>query len=335
MVEMVDSRNHLRMRRILLSIVLLTCSAWQAIADDSIEDALPLRNYNPFLQIFGLPKFQTAALVHPDRFDFALSYDIANDADDAARPEGDLVIDGEIQTVALSLRHRVFERVEIGIDVPYVRHSGGSLDSLVKDWHNLVGLSNSMREGPNDQIHHSFALDGTTYYELSTAESGIGDVQLSAAYALPHVTFRAGIKLPTGDPGKLTGSGAADFSLGLYAGSTTTLFERAFDYSGFLGALLLGDGEVMPEFQRSSVAYGGLALRWHATDRLALSMQWSVQSSYFDIDIDEIGGSTIQFAIGGDYRFKRSLLRLAIVEDVAAGAAPDFALHLSIRSFGG
>jgi hypothetical protein len=29
------------------------------------------------------------------------------------------------------------------------------------------------------------------------------------------------------------------------------------------------------------------------------------------------------------------LLRLAIVEDVAAGAAPDFALHLSFRSFGG
>jgi len=323
------------MRTLVACAVCIACSLSSASAEDYVADAFPLRNYNPFLQIFGLPKFQTAELVRPDRFDFALSYDIANDADDAERPERDLVIDGEMQTISLSLRHRVFERMELGIDVPYVSHSGGSLDSLIKDWHNLVGLSNGMREGPNDQIQHSYAQDGTTHYELLAPESGIGDVQLSAAYAMQRVTFRAGFKLPTGDPDKLTGSGAADVSLGIYTGSTTTLFNRAFDYSGFLGMLVLGDGEVLPEFQERTVPYGGLALRWHVTERLSLATQWSLQGPYFGIDIDEIGGNTIQFAIGGDYRFKRTLLRLAIVEDIAGGAAPDFALHLSVRSFGG
>jgi hypothetical protein len=322
----------LRLTGLLASLLLMPCAV---LAEENVVDAFPLRNYNPFLQVFGLPKFQTAELVRPDHFDFALSYDIANDADDAARPSGDLVIDGETQTLTFSLRRRAFERMEFGIDIPYVSHSGGTLDSLIKDWHSLVGLSNSMREGPNDQIQHSYALNGTTYYELDSPVSGIGDVQMSAAYAMQHLTVRAGVKLPTGDPDKLTGSGATDFSLGLYAGSTTTLFDRAFDYSGFLGVLLLGDGDVMPEFQRRSLAFGGVALRWHTTERFALSTQCSLQGSYFDIDIDEIGGNTIQFAIGGDYRFKRTLLRLAIVEDIAAGAAPDFALHLSIRGFGG
>jgi len=332
---MLITRNHPCMRRIFLSVLLLACCLLQAHAEDLGADAFPLRNHNPFLQVFGLPKFQTAELVRPDRFDLAISYDISNDADVAERTEGDLVIDGEMQTLSLSLRRRAFERMEFGIDVPYVSHSGGSLDSVIKGWHNLVGLSNSMREDPNDQIQHSFALDGTTYYELLAPESGLGDVQLSAAYAMQNVTFRAGIKLPTGDPDKLTGSGAADFSFGIYAGSTTTFFDRAFDYSGFLGVLVLGDGDVLPEFQESAVPYGGVALRWHATDRLSLATQLSLQGSYFDIDIYEIGGNTIQFAIGGDYRFKRTLLRLAIVEDIAAGATPDFALHLSIRSFGG
>ena len=50
---------------------------------------------------------------------------------------------------------------------------------------------------------------------------------------------------------------------------------------------------------------------------------------------DDLGGTTVQLSIGGDYRFKRTLLRLAIVEDIAGDATPDFALHLSIRSFGG
>ena len=334
MVGMVLSRNHPRMRRVILSFVLLTCCTWQALADEYVADAFPIRNHNPFLQVFGLPKFQTAELVRPDRFDFAFSYDITNDSDEAERPSGDLVIDSETQTIALSLRHRVFERMELGIDVPYVSHSGGTLDSLIKDWHSLVGLSNSMREGPDDQLQLSYALDGVTYYEMLAPASGVGDVQLSAAFQWQHVTLRAGIKLPTGDPDKLTGSGAADVSLGLYANRTTTLFDRAFDYSGFVGVLVLGDGDVMPEFQESTVPYGGLALRWHATERLSLATQLSLQGSYFDIDIDEIGGSTVQFSIGGDYRFKRTLLRLAIVEDIAADASPDFALHLSIRSFG-
>lgn len=335
MVGMDYSRDHPRMRRIILSVVLLTCCTWQALAEEYVADAFPLRNHNPFLQVFGLPKFQTAELVSPDRFDFAMSYDITNDADEAQRPSGDLLIDGEIQTIALSLRHRILEHMEIGVDVPYVSHSGGTLDSLIKDWHSLVGLSNSMREGPNDQLHHSFAQNGITYYELLAPTSGIGDVQLSAAYAMQNVTLRAGVKLPTGDADKLTGSGATDFSFGLYANRTTTLFDRAFDYSGFLGILVLGDGDVMPEFQESTVPYGGLALRWHATERLALSTQLSLQGSYFDIDIDDIGGSTIQLGFGGDYRFKRTLLRLAIVEDIVADTTPDFALHLSIRSFGG
>jgi len=323
------------MRTLVACVVCVACSITSASAEDHPADAFPLRNYNPFLQVFGLPKFQTAELVRPDGFDFAVSYDIANDADDADLPSGELLIDGEMQIISLSLRHRVFERMEIGIDVPYVSHSGGSLDSVIKDWHNLLGHSNGMRDGPNDQLHHRYAQGGITYYELLAPTSGIGDVQLSGAYAMQHVTFRAGVKLPTGDPDELTGSGAADFSLGIYANRTTTFFDRALDYSGFLGVLVLGDGDVMPEFQESTVPYGGLALRWHATERLSLSTQLSVQGPYFDIDIDEVGGSTIQLGIGGDYRFKRSLIRLAIVEDIAAGAAPDFALHLSIRSFGG
>jgi hypothetical protein len=94
------------MRRIIFFIVFLMCFPWEALADDPVVDAFPLRNHNPFLQVFGLPKFQTDELVRPDKIDFAISYDIANDADDAERAGGDLVIDGEMQTLSLSLRRR-------------------------------------------------------------------------------------------------------------------------------------------------------------------------------------------------------------------------------------
>lgn len=329
------SSEHVRMRHFLQIALLLTCVALPAQADEPAEGAFPLRNHNPFLQIFGLPSFQTAELAPPDRWEFGLDIDIANDADDADRLVERLIIDAESRVLNVSLRRRIGERLEMGIDVPYVRHSGGSLDSLIFNFHDLVGLSNSNRDGPQDQYRLFFEKQGVTLYDSDTPTSGIGDVQISAALELSNLTLRAAIKAPTGDPDKLTGSGAADVSLGVYGGGVASWFDRPLSYSGFLGLLALGDGEIMPELQRSTVPYGGAALRWQATPRWALVTQLSVQGPYFDIDLDELGGSTFQLAFGADLRFERTLLRVAIVEDIAAGAAPDFALHLSFRSFGG
>jgi hypothetical protein len=319
------------MRRIACLLVLLPVAAMAA--DDNPADAFPLRSHNPVLQIFGLPAFRTHELVAPGNVDFALGYDVANDADDADRSAELLIIDAETGTLTVSLRRRLGERFEVGLDVPYVRHSGGYLDSMIYNFHNAVGLSNSQRDGPDDQLRLLFAQDGITLLDLSAPVSGIGDAQLSGAVRLGKVTLRGSLKAPTGEAEKLTGSGALDASLGIHGGFTTRLFDRDLALSGFLGVLALGDGDVMPELQRSAVPYGGAAARWHLTPRLAVAAQLYAQGPYFDIDLDELGGSAVQLAFGGDYRFPASgwILRIAIAEDIAAGAAPDFALHLSIR----
>lgn len=328
------SGEHVAMRTLIAMVTLLFLVALSARANEQTGDAFPLRNHNPFLQVFGLPSFQTADLARPDRWDVGLSIDIANDADDADRLGEKLIIDAESRVLNLTIRRRIGERLEVGIDVPYVRHSGGSLDSVIFDFHDLVGLPNSNRDGPQNQYRLFFEQQGVTLFDTSTPTSGIGDAQISAAIGFDKITLRAAIKAPTGDPDNLTGSGAADLSLGAYSGAVTSLFERPLSYSGFVGLLALGDGEIMPDIQRSAVAYGGAALRWHATPRFALATQLYMQGPYFDANLDELGGSTFQLAFGADVRFKRSLLRVAIVEDIAAGAAPDFALHLSFRSFG-
>ena len=321
------------MRRI-TPLLLLACCA-SAVGDDVPADAFPLRSHNPVLQVFGLPAFQTHELVSEGGVDFSIGFDVANDADDADQPPEFLIIDAETQVLNLSLKRRFGDRFELGMDFPYVRHSGGNFDSLIYNFHDFIGLSNSMRDGPDDQFRLLFERDGVTYLDLLSPESGIGDVQLTGAMRFGSFTLRGAVKAPTGDAEKLTGSGAMDVSLGIHGGGTGTLFSRDLSYSGFAGVLALGDGDVMPEFQRSVVPYAGAALRWHVTPRLALATQLYAQGSYFDIDLDELGGNTFQLTFGGDYVFPKQklLLRLAIAEDIAAAAAPDFALHLSIRKF--
>jgi hypothetical protein len=323
------------MRRIALLLAGLACVLPQATADDSVKDVFPLRNHNPFLQIYGLPTFRAAELVAPGEIDFDIRFDVANDEDEADRLDEVLVIDSESRVVNLSLRRRFGERFEVGIDVPYVEHSGGSLDNLIYEFHDAVGLPNSTREGPDDEFELFFARNGVTLFDMNTPTSGLGDVQVNAAMALGTITLRGGIKLPTGDPDKLTGSGAADVSLGVYRDGATTLFDRELAFSGFLGVLVLGEGEVLPSLQHDVVPYGGLAAQWHATTRFSLVTQLYAQGAYFDANLDELGGNTFQLAFGADYRFPKQglMLRLAIAEDIAAAAAPDFALHLSIRRY--
>ena len=319
------------MRRILAIAFFLLLGSLTAIADDQSLDSFPLRHHNPFLQIYGLPAFQTAVVASPGGFTVGVSFDISNDADDTESAMEELIIDGETTTIGLSLRRRVLDRLELGIDVPYIWHSGGVLDGIIKNWHDLFGLSNARRAGPEDQLRHSYVSNGTTLVGLDSSVSGVGDVQLSAAMPLSNFTVRLSVKLPTGDADKLTGSGATDVALGVYGSRVYQFFERDLGVSGFVGALALGDGDVLPELQRSFVPYGGLALRWRATERFALATQLSVQGSYFDTNFDDIGGNTLQLGLGADYRAGDFLWRFAIAEDLNAQATADFAMHFSVR----
>lgn len=326
-------------RRPLLVTSLLFCCASSSFAQ---APEFPLRNQNPFLQIYGLPPFQTAVLAADQRPDYRLTVDIANHADAASSPLEAVVLDGESYFLTLSMRHGISDRLELGVDVPLVAHTDGYLDNLIEGWHGAFGISNAKRRGPSNQLHFQYERAGATVFELRSPAAGIGDVQLSAAIALKRASagdgrtlaLRSSLKLPTGDAGKLLGSGAADFALGLYASDTLSLFERAFGLSGFAGAVLLGDGDVLPDIQRRSVPFAGLAATWRATGRLGLTAQLYAQGEYFDSDLEELGGKSLQLAVGGEYRMPLRGLTLlfAVVEDVSANATTDFGLHFSVRT---
>jgi hypothetical protein len=308
-------------------------------------DVFALRNQHPFLHIYGLPPLQQAALVERGRTDYAVVLSIVNNAAaNNSEPES-ITLDGESYFVDFTFRRRVHERLEIGLDVPLVKHSPGFLDRMIFDWHDLWGMSNSKRDGPHNQLDYFYERDGSVKQQMTTSSSGIGDVQLSAATGLimggdagsRHVTLRFSVKLPTGDSGDVHGSGAVDAALGVYAQDSRQLFGRELAYLGFVGLLGLGDGDVLADQQRSAVPYGGLAATWHATGRFAVTAQLQAQSTYIDSDLDELGSSSIQLAVGGAYRWPGHgvALRFALVEDVISDATPDFGLYLGVHVAGG
>ena len=331
----------------LSALLVISLLVWPLTAhsEQAAAHGFALRNQNPFLQIFGLPPFQSAILAREGTTNYDLSFDLVNHADDGDNALEDFAVDGESYFLTLSLRRGMTQRLELGIDLPLVAHAEGFLDNAVEGWHDIFGLSNSNRDGVSNQLGFRYVNASNTQYELSSPTFGIGDIQLTAAMPLRKtgdassrsVALRSSIKLPTGAADELRGSGAVDFSLGLYASDTRILWERGLDVSGFVGAVLLGDGDVLANIQRSALPYGGMAATWHATENLRITTQIYAQGAYFDSDLEELGGASVQFAVGGAYRLPgRGLsLSLAIVEDLVANATPDFALHFSIRRTGG
>ena len=330
-------------RLALLAGALLACPL-SSQADNSAVRSFFLRNHNPFLQIYGLPTFQSASIAEPGHLDYRINLDLANNADVGAASTENFVIDGESYFLTLSVRRRVSDWLELGADLPYVVHADGFMDNVIASWHDAFGMSNTKRSGPGNRLRFLYERDGLMQYELTSSAAGPGDIQLTAAIPLRRparpgttITLRSNLKLPSGDVDKLLGSGGTDVSLGVYFADTRSLLNRSVGLAGFAGMLFLGDGDVLPTLQRDTVAYGGISAIWQTTERFALATQVYAQGPYFDSDIEELGGNTIQLAIGADYRLRRSgtLLRFALVEDVSADATTDFALHFSIQSGGG
>ena len=333
------SSSNVRISLGFLGLALLLIPAAAGALD---EQWFSFRNHNPFLQVYGLPPYQSATRVTDGEFKYSVSLDIANHAGSGETSNEFLLIDGESYFLNFSLRHGLTQWLEVGLDLPLVAHTNGLFDNAIERWHKMLGISNTKRNGPSNQLHLLFDSSRTTAYELTSSTIGLGDVQLTAAVPLwearePNrriITLRSGLKLPTGDAATLRGSGAIDVSLGLYASDMSTFAKHNVSLTGFGGILVLGSGDVLPEIQKHSVGFGGVAATWQLTERLDLTTQLYAQSPYFDSKLSDLGGSSIQAAFGGTYRWPRHRLSLsfALVEDVFTDATTDVALHLSLRT---
>lgn len=307
-------------------------------------DGFALRNQHPFLHVYGLPPLQGARLNVNGATDFGVTFTVVNNAEIKDTEIESIRLDGETYFADFMLRRRVLDRLELGIDVPLVKHSAGVLDEMIAGWHDIFGMSNSKRDGVDNELNYFYSNNGSVEKQLSKSTSGIGDVQLSAAVPIVeggagdsrYVTLRLSVKLPTGDADDLHGSGATDAALGLYAQDSGRFLGRDIGFLGFAGILALGDGDILPGKQESAVPYGGVAATWHATDRFTITGQLQAQGAYIDSDLDELGGSSIQLAVGGVYHLPRRgiSLRFALVEDVISDATPDFALHFAVHVSG-
>jgi hypothetical protein len=169
---------------------------------------------------------------------------------------------------------------------------------------------------------------------MQSSADGLGDISLDVGRSLYSQTSGAAavwlsIKLPSGDPDRLTGSGATDVSLAI-AGERR-LGENWSAY-GQGGVTRLGRGERFAD-QQQDIVWSGLAgIGWRAWRGLELKVQLDAHTAVFDeADVDFLGDALV-LTVGGDYRFASGWqLDVAVSEDIAVESASDVVFVFGLR----
>ena len=298
------------------------------------------RDLGPFSVVFGLPDSLDGAQVLEsgnDRWGASVvsaSHSIA----DAGGNEL-LIVDGETTRFALAYRRGLGRNWELGIELPYLSHHPGGLDSVIDDWHRTFGLPDGARDDrPRDVLEFAYQDTGALTVNVSQSSSGIGDARLLAAYRLVDderrsVALRFGLKLPTGDSGDFLGSGAADFSVGV-AVARESLWGND-RWSGFYQTYvtLLGEPEVLEALAEDWVWQASAGLQYQLTPRVMLEAQAFARSRLYDSRLDSLGEPSLMLTFGAAFRVSnRWALTLGVGEDVKVESVPDVTFQLGFRA---
>jgi hypothetical protein len=315
------------------------CPFAAASADD--RGLFRTTNQNPFVQIYTLPSPAPTPAPPPRSWTFSFAADIASNSILEQNTALDrVVLDGETYRTTLSIAYGVSERLTAELILPYVAHSGGFMDSLIEDWHDLWGLSNDRRDDfDSNSLDFSYAEAGEDRFALRDRDRDLGDIRLSAEWRLRDadeaqrsLAIRGGLKLPTGSADALTGSGGTDLSLQLLSTDNATLSAWNVTLAWMIGGLWLGEGDVLEDMRRDAVAIGSVGLSRPVWRNLTARLQLDGHSAFYDSRLAPIGSGGLQLTFGGSIDLARGgRIDIAMMQNLATDAIPDLGLHLAWR----
>jgi hypothetical protein len=303
-------------------------------------ETLPLHSFNqsPLVQIHGLPAIGTARVLNEHNGDFSLDLQIASNFTFATSSSEQLMLDGETHRLTLAARLGLANGYECGFELPYLAHSGGSLDKSIERWHSTFGLPEGGRpDSPRNQINYHYRRNGIDLVHVTQSTSGAGDaritgaMQLSNASAGRDVALRGSLKLPTGDSAELRGSGSTDLALWLSVAPQSRAGGSWYGYGGG-GILYMSKSDVLPEQQRSFVAFGSIGIGLPLVPSLTAVAQLDAHSPFYDgSQFRQLSAYAMQGLLGLSWEFMpKKHLVASFSEDLVVNTSPDVVFNLSL-----
>ena len=279
-------------------------------ACSAVAEPLYVKNLSPIAGLLGLPSQRSADIAPTGSLDLAVHGSIASHYVSEDNNSESLNFDGETVRLAIEARYALADNWDLQLELPWLDHSGGNLDSAIERWHDLWGMSDGGRSKVvQDLLDYRYV--GGDDFSLQDHASGLGDITL----ALSHRFYTAdtssaavvlGYKFSTGDEDEFLGSGSDDFYLAVrFSGDHAS--ELPLRWHGQLGYLRAGDLDLVGNMQEQDLWFAGLGLDWKLTAAWSLLGQLDVHAAPTDSDIDALGESAIMLSAGGAMALRRTL----------------------------
>lgn len=306
-------------------------------------DVLPDHDNGILTGIFGFPEStEGSEILDRRQLGWDTSFILASHNIDETRNGEELRLDGETSRLAFTYRFGFSDKLEFGIEVPYLWHRSGNLDSVVDRWHDLLffsgGGARATRE--QDQLELFYADSQASLVDVTNDASGISDIRLLAGWQLSQTesrktALRLSIKLPTGDSDKLLGSGGSDISIGL-AGDVVGFWGKEKLSSFYrVNVTYLGEPDRLADRYKDFVGQLSFGLGYQLRRNVDLKLQSRMRSAVYDSEIDNLGATSVSLTFGADFRVSnRYRLVLSVGEDVKPGSAPDVSFQIALRYTG-
>jgi len=300
-------------------------------------EPLYVKNLSPVTGLLGLPSQRSAASEAEGKLALALHSSVANNYVLDANSHEYLNLDGETLRFALDLRYGLAPDWDVQLEVPWLKQSGGQLDSLIDNWHDLWGMSDGGRsQVPRNLLDYRYASSSAPGFLLEDDSSGLGDITLALNYAFFRdedavASVALGYKFGVGDEDKFLGSGADDVYVALRF-SGAHLSGLPLRWHGQAGYLRAGDSNLLDGIQRQDLWFAGLALDWLVSENWSLLAQVDSNAAPTRSDITALGDTAGTFTAGARWRFAPGWsVDASVVEDILVETAPDVTFQATFR----
>ena len=303
-------------------------------------EPLYVKNLSPVTGLLGLPSQRYAGTQSQGKLGVALHSSVANNYVLDTNSREFLNFDGETLRFALDLRYGLAADWDLQLEVPWLEQSGGHLDRLIDDWHDLWGMSDGGRSKVSrNLLDYQYASSFARGFLLEDDSSGVGDITLALNYAFfrDNNTVAAvalGYKFGSGDDDKFLGSGADDQFVTLRF-SGDHLSSLPLRWHGQVGYLRAGDSDLLDGIQEQNLWFAGLSLDWVISQHWSLLAQVDSNAAPTDSGLTALGDTAVTFSGGARWRFApRWSVDASIVEDIGVEPASDVTFQLSLRFSG-
>ncbi len=300
------------------------------------SEPLYVKNLSPVAGLIGLPSQRDAHTEAPGDVALALHGSLASQYVNESSASEYLNLDGETARIAFELRYGLAQDWDVQLEVPWLKQSGGNLDSAIDNWHDFWGMSDGGRSSvPRDVLDYRY-VSPDAQFSLQDGDSGIGDISLALSHAFYRdrdsaVSATLGYKAGTGDEDDFLGSGADDVYLALRV-SGAQLSDLPLTWHAQAGYLRAGDSDLLDGAQEQNLWFAGLAVDWRVAHNWSVIAQVDGHAAPLQSDLTGVGEDAVLGTLGARWYFAPQWsVDFSVVEDIRVETAPDVTFQGSLR----